>query len=105
MVAVRYRRRRRVRFFFIVPVGLIVVVGAALVRSCQGPVSGDFRDTSVLARAVEQGAQQHGDGTPVSASCVQLAFPQYFCSVAFLGGVVGNYNVEVAVDGSSWHTT
>jgi len=84
-------------------VGLIVIVAVALARSCEGPVTGDYRDTAVLARAVEQGAQKHGDGTPISASCVQLAFPNYFCTVGFLGGTIGNYNVTVATDGSSWY--
>ena len=100
------RRRYRVRFFFI-PVGAIALLTVFLVRSCDsGPtVTGDYRDTAVLARAVAQGAQRHGDGTPFAENCVQLIFPNYFCTVDFYGGAIGNYQVSVAADGSSWYAS
>jgi hypothetical protein len=96
-------RRYRIRFYFFVPAGIAAAVVVGVVRSCSGPVTGDYRDPAVLARAVEQGAQQHGDGTPLSASCAQMVFPQYLCTVAFIGGTVATYNVTVASDGSWWH--
>jgi hypothetical protein len=104
--ATRPRYRYRVRFFFI-PVGAIVFGAIFLVRSCivPAPVSGDFRDPAVLSRAIEVAAQRAGDGTPISSSCVQTVFPDYVCSVAFYGGNIATYNVQVATDGSWWHTT
>ena len=98
--------RVRSRFIFI-PVGAIVFAVIFLVRSCDSgaTVTGDYRDPAVLARAVAQGAQRHGDGTPFSENCVQLVFPNYFCVVDFFGGAIGNYNVSVAADGSSWYAS
>lgn len=100
------RRRYRIRFFFI-PVGAIVALTLFLVRSCEGAqtVTGDYRDPAVLARALSAALQQKGDGTSISSSCVQTVFPDYVCSVAFYNGTVATYNVEVATDGSWWHTT
>jgi len=105
VAATRPARRYRVRFFF-VPVGAIIFAAVFLVRSCivPAPVTGDFRDPAVLSRAVEVAAQRAGDGTPISASCVETVFPDYVCSVAFYGGNIATYNVQVATDGSSWQT-
>jgi hypothetical protein len=100
-------RRRRVRIVFI-PVGLIVAGVIALVHALSGPpgpVSGDFRDPSVLARAISAAVQEKGDGSVISSYCVQTTFPDYACSIAFVGGNVATYNVVVATDGSSWQTT
>jgi hypothetical protein len=100
-------RRRRVRIVF-VPVGAIVLGVIALVHACSGPpgpVSGDFRDPAVLARAVSAAVQEKGDGSVITSYCVQTAFPDYVCSVAFTGGAVATYNVTVASDGSSWEAT
>jgi hypothetical protein len=97
--------RRRVRFFFI-PVGAIIALTLFLVRSCgPGNVTGDYRDPAVLARAIEAAAQQAGDGTPDFSSCAQTVFPDYVCTVGFYGGTIATYQVEVATDGSWWHTT
>ena len=108
MVQGGYRapRRYRIRFFF-VPVGLVVLGAVYLVRACDSgaTVSCDFRDTACLARAVAQGAQRNHDGTPYAENCVQLAFPNYVCTVNFYGGTIGNYNVTVATDGSSWYAS
>jgi len=99
-------RRYRVRFFFI-PVGAIVALTLFVVRSCAGPgnVTGDFRDPAVLARAISAAAQKAGDGTPDFSSCAQTVFPDYVCTVGFYGGTVATYQVQVATDGSWWHTT
>jgi hypothetical protein len=99
-------RRYRIRFFFI-PVGLIVAFVIYLVHLLTGAqtVTGDFRDPSVLARAVAQGAQRNGDGTPFAEGCTQTVFPTYFCWVDFYGGDIGNYTVTVAVNGSSWYAS
>jgi hypothetical protein len=96
-----YRRR-----FIFIPVGAIVLLTLFLVRSCIVPanVTGDYRDPAVLARAIEVAAQKAGDGTPISSSCAQTVFPDYVCSIAFYGGTVATYQVQVATDGSWWHT-
>jgi hypothetical protein len=100
------RRHYRIRFFFI-PVGAIVVLAVYLVHYFTGSVgvTGDFRDPAVLARAISAAAQKAGDGTAISSSCVQTAFPDYVCSIAFYNGTIATYNVQVATDGSWWHTT
>ena len=98
--------RVRSRFIFI-PVGAVMLGVVALVHACENTqtVTGDYRDPAILARAVAQGAQRHGDGTPFSENCVQMVFPNYFCTVDFAGGAIGNYNVSVAADGSSWYAS
>lgn len=68
-------------------------------------VTGDYRDPAVLARAIESAAEKAGDGAVLSANCLELTFPDYACSIAFVGGNVATYNVTVASDGSWWHTT
>jgi hypothetical protein len=99
-------RRYRVRFF-IIPVGLIVFLAVYLwhVLTGGGNVTGDYRDPAVLARAIGAAAQKAGDGTVLSSSCVQTIFPDYTCSVAFYNGTIATYQVQVATDGSWWHTT
>jgi hypothetical protein len=97
----RPARRYRARFFFVLAAA-IVLAAVFLVRSCTGPVTGDFRDPAILARAIEVSAQRPGDGTPTSASCSRLVFPDFVCSVAFGDGATVTYDVRVAADGSSW---
>jgi hypothetical protein len=98
--------RFRVRFVLI-PVGAIVFLTIFLVRACGGPanVTGDYRDPAVLARAISAAAQQAGDGVPDFSTCAQTVFPDYVCTVGFYGGTVATYQVTVATDGRSWHTT
>ena len=98
--------RYRVRFVFI-PVGAIVFLTVFLVRACWGPanVTGDYRDPSVLARAISAAAQKAGDGTPDCSSCAQVVFPGYVCTVGLYGGTVATYQATVATDGSSWHAS
>jgi hypothetical protein len=100
------RPRYRFRFFFI-PVGAIVFLVIYLVHLLTGArnVTGDYRDPAVLARAISAAAQKAGDGTPVSSSCAQTVFPDYVCTVVFYDGTVATYQVQVAVNGSWWHTT
>jgi hypothetical protein len=104
--AAPYKRRYRIRIFFI-PVGLFVILGIYLWHHFTGAigVTCDFRDSGCLARAISAAAQKAGDGTVESSSCVQLAFPDYTCSVLFYSGNIATYQVEVATDGSWWHTT
>lgn len=99
-------RRYRTRFF-VVPVGLLVFGAIYLwhLYASTRTVTGDFLDPSVLARAVAQGAQRNGDGTPFAEGCVQTVFLDYACWVDFYGGVIGNYTVTVAVNGSSWYAS
>ena len=63
-------RRYRTRFF-VVPVGLLVFGAIYLwhLYASTRTVTGDFLDPSVLARAVAQGAQRNGDGTPFAEGC------------------------------------
>jgi hypothetical protein len=98
-------RPYRVRFF-IIPAGLIVFAAIYLVHLLTGGVgvTGDFRDPAVLARAISAAAQKAGDGTVQSAACVQTIFPDYVCSLDFYNGTIANYTVQVATDGSWWHT-
>lgn len=100
------RRRYRVRFF-VLPVGLIVFGGIYLWHVYEGhqTVSCDFRDTACLARAVAQGAQRNGDGTPFAEGCAQTVFPDYDCWVDFYGGTSAVYTVTVATNGSSWYAS
>jgi len=99
-------RRSRTGFIFI-PVGAIVLLTLFLVHSCESDqtVTGDFRDPAVLARALTAAVEQNGDGSVISTSCAQTIFPDYVCSVAFYNGTVATYQIQVATDGSWWHST
>jgi hypothetical protein len=79
---------------------------AVLVIAVQlAQVSSDYRDPAILARAIEVTGEKAGDGTPTSATCARLVFPAYVCSAAFSSGATVTVHVQVAADGSWWHTT
>lgn len=68
----------------------------------------DYLQGNQLAESVRSYAEQqsgyHGLA-PVSAACVQLAWPAFSCSVAFPDLTEVTYTVTVAADGSSWEVT
>jgi|HubBroStandDraft_6_1064221.scaffolds.fasta_scaffold22410_5 hypothetical protein len=99
---VRWSRFR----FVVIPAVVIIALVILLVRSCAPAAMGaDYRDPAVLAQAVEVTGEKAGDGTPTSATCARLVFPAYVCSVAFSSGATVTVHVQVAADGSWWHTT